>query len=135
MKSLIAIACVAAGLSGCATPVLTSCASGERSAEIVRLFFGRNVGHTPAVSEREWERFVDRELVPRFPEGLSVIDTAGVGRSDDGAAVHELGKAVVIVLSGKDEEAGRIVEVTSAYKAKFSQESILTARSRACVAS
>ena len=102
---------------------------------MVRLFFGRNVGQAPAVSETEWERFVDRELVPRFPDGLSVIDTAGVWRGRDGAAVHELGKAVVIVLSGDQQDAGRIGEVTSAYKAKFSQESILTARSRACVAS
>ena len=98
------------------------------------MFFGRNVGVAPGVSEADWENFVDSELVPRFPDGLSVIDTAGVWRGKEGVAIHELGKAVVIVLAGKSDGLQHVSAVASAYKATFEQEAVLTARSRACVA-
>jgi len=126
------VLCVA--VSGCASPMVVGCAPGERSAQIAKLFFGRNIGPAPGVSEADWNAFVEREIVPRFPEGLSVIDTAGVWRGADGATVHELGKAVVLVLSGRPDEAQRLGAVTAAYKTRFSQESVLTAKTRACVA-
>lgn len=129
------MAAVAAALGGCASPrPLLPCKAGESSAEVSQLFFGRNVGKAPGVSEADWEAFLEKEIVSRFPEGLSVIDTAGVWRDSHGGAVHELGKAVVIVLPPKPDPSARIAEVTAAYKARFSQESVLVARSRACVA-
>jgi formylmethanofuran dehydrogenase subunit E len=141
VKSLIVIgvALLGGALAACATPpkatVASGCGPGERPAEVAQLFFGRNIGDKPGVSEADWDAFLDRELVSRFPEGLSVIDTAGVWRGKDGVAVHELGKAVVIVLSGAPGENDRITAVTEAYKARFSQDSVLTSRSRSCVAS
>ena len=123
----------AAGLTGCATPT-PPCGRGEVSAQIVQLFFGRNTAAAPAVSEADWAAFVTREITPRFPKGLSVIDTAKLGRSPSGAAVHELGKAVVIILAGDAGEQQRLDMVRAAYKQAFSQESVLTARTRACVA-
>ena len=141
MKSALIPSLVVLGLAlaGCATTAVPAaprhaCLEGEKSAQVVQLFFGRNVGQTPGVSEKDWETFLDKEIVPRFPDGLSVIDTAGVWKGKDGSAVHELGKAVVIVLSGRPEDQARLGEVTSAYKARFSQESVLTSRSRSCVA-
>ncbi len=135
MKTVWAIACAAACLGGCATPLKTACAPGERSAEVVRLSFDRNVGGGRKVSEADWEAFVDSQLAPRFPDGLSVIDTAGVWRGPGGTAVHELGKSVVIVLPGRANNAAPIAAVTAAYRTKFSQDSALVARSHACVAS
>lgn len=134
----LALACLT--LTACATapsvPAVHAqgCTAGERPAQVVQLFFGRNVGAAPGVSEKDWESFLDQEIVPRFPDGLSVIDTAGVWRGKDGSAVHELGKAVVIVLTGRPEEQSGISAVTRAYKTRFSQDSVLTARSRSCVA-
>jgi hypothetical protein len=140
VKTVLAIVVAALGAASCATRApeptrLADCASDERSAEVAQLFFGRNIGDKPGVSEAAWEAFLDKEVVSRFPEGLSVIDTAGVWRGRDGVAVHELGKSVVIVLSGRADDQTRIAAVTDAYKAQFSQESVLTARSHACVAS
>jgi hypothetical protein len=116
-----------------ASSVQDGCGLGEHSAQAFQLFFGRNIGKSPGVSEADFETFLETEISPRFPEGLSVIDTAGVWRGPDGVAVHELGKAVVIVLPGKADDAERVSAVTAAYKARFSQDSVLTARNQTCV--
>lgn len=142
MKRVFALGLAAASLVGCATtppaappaPPVLACAQGEKPAEVAQLFFGRNVGATPGVSERDWDAFLEKEVVTRFPDGLSVIDTAGVWRGKDGLAVHELGKAVVVVLPGHSDDADRLTAVTQAYKARFAQESVLTSRVRSCVA-
>jgi hypothetical protein len=140
VKSILALCAAALCVASCATRApqpeqVAQCDAGDRPAEVAQLFFGRNIGHQPGVSEAAWEAFLDKEIVSRFPEGLSVIDTAGVWRGKDGIAVHELGKSVVIVLSGRADDQTRIQAVTDAYKAQFSQESVLTSRTQACVAS
>jgi hypothetical protein len=140
LKFVCGLALVA--LAGCATPkppkmaaaVDSGCGVGEHSAQAVQLFFGRNIGKSPGVSEADFDAFLEREISPRFPEGLSVIDTAGVWRGPDGIAVHELGKAVVIVLSGKSDDTERLSAVTAAYKARFAQDSVMTAQNQTCVA-
>lgn len=124
-------------LSGCASLPESPdppCADGEKVAEVAQLFFGRNIGDAAGVSEADWESFLEGEIMPRFPEGLSVIDAAGVWRGKDGSAVHELSKQVVLVLSGRPDEKDRLAAVTSAYTKRFHQEAVMTLRSRACVA-
>lgn len=140
VKSALTIGLAAFGLTlaGCASlpaPGAQTCAAGEKPAEVAQLFFGRNIGKTAGVSEADWENFLDTEIMPRFPEGLSVIDAAGVWRGKDGSAVHELSKQVVLVLSGRPDEKERLMAVTAAYTKRFSQEAVMTLRSRACVAS
>ena len=44
------------------------------------LMFGRKIGDRIAVSESQWARFVDREITPRFPDGLTVFDASGQWR-------------------------------------------------------
>ena len=38
------------------------------------LYFGRNIGNTSGVGDDDWQRFVDEEITPRFPDGLTVED-------------------------------------------------------------
>jgi hypothetical protein len=44
-----------------------------------RLYFGLGPAVSPAkgVSEAKWRTFLDREVTPRFPDGLSVLDVYG----------------------------------------------------------
>jgi hypothetical protein len=137
-SKVLRLLCLTAGLAGCAStppaPMALGCRSGEHSARVVQLFFDRNIGTAPGVSEADFDAFLEREISPRFPQGASVIDTAGVRRGPGGAAVHELGKAVVIVLRGQGDDSERVKAVRAAYKTRFSQDSVLTARNRACVA-
>jgi hypothetical protein len=43
----------------------------------IDLMFGRNIGSELGVSEGLWSDFVASEIMPRFPEGLTVLDAPG----------------------------------------------------------
>lgn len=47
-----------------------------------KLYFGLGPVDHPerGVSEADWRGFLDREVTPRFPQGLSVMDVYGSGR-------------------------------------------------------
>lgn len=89
------------------------------------LFFGLDVRGRQSVSDRQWARFVAEELTPRFPDGLTVVDGRGHWRNgDNGAAVREASKIVIVVTTDAALLRARIAAATDAYKHRFSQESV-----------
>ena len=91
--------------------------------------FGRNIGARTAVSESQWGRFVDREITPRFPDGLTVYNAAGQWRDRaSNKIMREPSKVVQIVLPGHDDDIARLNEIAEAYKARFKQQSVGTDR-------
>src|SRR5882672_5004424 len=72
---LLALAC-----SGSAAAQMTACAAGQDARQVAELLFGRKIGDRLGVSETQWGRFVDREISPRFPDGLTVLDARGAWR-------------------------------------------------------
>jgi hypothetical protein len=111
----------------------SACPSGLRPAATAELFFGRDIGDAPGVSDEDWRGFVDTEISPRFPSGLSVNDVYGQWRAPDGKFVREPSKAVLLVLAGTRGEARRLQAVREAYRAQFHQQSVLLVEQRACV--
>ncbi len=72
-----------------------------------RLFFGRNIGDRLGVSQKAWARFVDREVTPRFPDGLTVQDASGQWRdSATGRLVREPSKILTLLVGADAELAG-----------------------------
>src|SRR5215471_12774980 len=57
-----------------------------------RLYFGLGPADHPerGVSETEWRAFLDREVTPRFPSGLSVLDVYGQWQGKDSKQVERL---------------------------------------------
>ena len=103
--------------------------------QVAELMFGRNVGARTAVSESQWGRFVDREIMARFPEGLTVYTTAGQWRDRaSNKIMREPSKVVQIVLPGHDDDMTRLSEIAETYKARFKQHSVITIVRPACVA-
>jgi alpha/beta superfamily hydrolase len=98
------------------------------------MMFGRKIGDRIGVSEVEWGRFVDREITPRFPAGLTVYNAAGQWQdTTTKKVVHEPSKMVVIVLPGDDDEIARLNAVVEAYKTRFKQQSVVVIVRPACV--
>ena len=62
-------------LTGCAT--VSTCGPNERAGQTAHLFFGRNIGEAPGVDEAAFQDFVARELIPRFPDGMTILDAEG----------------------------------------------------------
>jgi hypothetical protein len=121
-------------LAGGAQAQPADCRVGQKPAQVAELMFGRNVGARTAVSESQWGRFVDREIMSRFPEGLTVYDAGGQWRDRaSNKILRERSKVVQIVLPGHDEDVARLNEIAEAYKARFKQHSVITIVRPACV--
>jgi hypothetical protein len=96
------------------------------------LYFGRNIGSAPGVSDEDWRRFVDEEVTPRFPNGLTVQDASGQWKGTDGTIVREASKHLSIVLSDMPDEAGKLAAIREAYKRRFRQEAVLLLETKSC---
>jgi len=122
------------GLAGSADAQLVDCRGGQKPSQVAELMFGRKIGDRIAVSEGEWSRFVDREITPRFPDGLTVFNANGQWRDkSSNKIVREPSKIVQIVLSGDDGEFTRLNEIAEAYKTRFKQQSVGVIVRPACV--
>jgi hypothetical protein len=111
------------------------CHGAQQPKMVAELMFGRDIGHGVGVSEPEWQRFVARELVSRFPDGLTIIDAIGQWRDrDNGRIVREPSKHVEIVLTGNKDDDARLDAVVAAYKRAFHQHSVGVIVRPACVA-
>jgi Protein of unknown function (DUF3574) len=121
-------------LSGSAGAQLVDCRGGQKPSQVAELMFGRKIGDRIAVSEVDWGRFVDREITPRFPDGLTVFNAAGQWRDkSSNKIVREPSKIVQIVLPGDDGEFARLNEIAEAYKTRFKQQSVGVIVRPACV--
>jgi hypothetical protein len=102
MLRAVAAIILAFAWSGSAEAQSSECRAGLKPQEVAQLLFGRNIGDRLGVSEAQWGRFVDREIGPRFPDGLTVLDAKGEWRDTvRKTIVHEPSKVVEIVLPGK----------------------------------
>ncbi len=123
-------------LSGAGTiqAQLLTCGGAEKPQQVVELMFGRRIADRIAVTEDEWARFVDQEITPRFPDGLTVFSAAGQRRDQaSNRIVREPSKVVLIVLPGKAEDLARVNEIAQAYKTRFKQQSVGVILRPACV--
>jgi hypothetical protein len=131
--TILALSAVAAtALTACAThpPKLATvaarpCPNGgyRQTAELV---FGRVSSDGKAgVSEVEFAKFLDGEVSPRFPQGMTVIDAEGRWTPPAGSMIRTPAKMVMIILPGNADDAKKLDAVRVAYKTRFHQPSAL----------
>jgi hypothetical protein len=124
---------VLALMTGADAQVL-ECRGVQKPQQVAELMFGRKIGDRIAVSETQWARFVDREITPRFPDGLTVLDARGQWRDTERKRiVREPSKLVQIVLPGKPEDIEHLTAIAEAYKSRFRQQAVGMILRPACV--
>lgn len=121
-------------LAGCAGVPAQICAPGTMPMIQAQLFFGRDVAGRAMVSEEEWRRFLDEEVTPRFPGGLSVADVSGQWRDAGGTIVREESKVLLILMRGGPEDEGRLNAIRDSYKRRFNQDAVLLVELPVCAA-
>jgi len=121
-------------LGGCASLRGPACPAGQSRATLVQLMFGRAIADGGQVSEDEWRAFLDEEVTPRFPDGLTVLDAGGQWRGKAGVVTKEPSKVLMLLTPGGRDEAAKIEAVREAYKARFRQESVLLITRPVCAA-
>src|SRR4051812_18339095 len=107
------------------TAMAQQCQLPQKSMNVAELMFGRNIGERFAVTEKRWSQFLAKEITPRFPNGLSVVDASGQWLdADTKRIVHERSKLVMIVLDGSAEAQQKLDEIVIAYKSRFRQQAV-----------
>jgi hypothetical protein len=91
------------------------------------LFFGAAKPDGTVVTVAEWEAFLDAEITPRFPEGLTVLDGAGQWQEADGDIIEEHSKVVLLLYprTAQAESHAEIEAIRAAYEQVFGQEAVL----------
>ncbi|MBB3174502.1 hypothetical protein FHR90_002343 [Endobacter medicaginis] len=125
MKPLAPLA-VALLLGACsAAPPVGTCPAGLAPQIEAHLYFGlTSVGGVP-IPEADWTDFVAREVTPRFPDGLTVIDTTGQWRDRTGShVVRQPSRVIVIDTDPGPATLAKLQAIRDAYRARFHQQSV-----------
>jgi hypothetical protein len=93
-----------------------------------RLYFGLGPADHPeqGVSEADWRSFLDKEVTPRFPDGLSVVDVYGQWQGKNETGPERLRTKVLIIAYPATEENGtKIDAIRSVWKQKTGEQSVM----------
>jgi hypothetical protein len=142
-RTALAIVGAVASLTACAhapkhpapaVAVANPCQS-ESERQTAELVFARVAGKSagPGVSEADFTQFLDLEVVPRFREGLTVLDAQDLKPKPAGGAVYGPAKVVMIVLPGRPDDAAQLDAIRIAYKTRFNQQTVLEMTRQDCV--
>ena len=110
-----------------------TCVPPSRAMARLELLFGTSRPHSATVSEVDWQAFLDREVTPRFPAGLTVLRGPGQWRGSDGTAVREQSNVLIIWYERTSRTGADIETIRAAYKQRFDQESVMRVVSVSCV--
>ncbi|MEN0617469.1 DUF3574 domain-containing protein [Klebsiella indica] len=136
-----AMALVLAGiLSGCVAPAAktssiadTSACPAENSMIQTTLYFGLSRPAGKDITAQEWQQFVDRDVTPRFRDGLTVFDARGQWLGHDGAVAREQSRALMLIHGKEDKSEEGIEALRTIYKSRFAQESVMRVDQPVCV--
>jgi len=102
--------------------------AGTRALRFARteLYFGTATSDGP-VTEAQFQDFVDKEVSPRFPDGLTITKAEGRFRTGAGDIVREQSFVLVLLYPYEAfaESSRRIERIRSLYKKQFDQQSVL----------
>jgi len=138
IRTGLAAAVLAMALSGCTTPSQKSVADAqsckaENQMQQTTLYFGLSRPAGKDITAQEWQQFVDRDVTPRFKDGLTVFDARGQWLGNDGTVAREQSKALMLI-HGKDAQSETNIEaLRGIYKSRFAQESVMRVDQQVCV--
>ena len=93
-----------------------------------KLYFGLGPADVPdkGVPDSAWRDFLDKEVTPRFPSGLSVIDVYGQWQGKE-QTVPERVRTKLLVIDYPDnaENSARIEAIRLAWKKRTGDQSVL----------
>lgn len=120
-------------LAGCQTaPPKPLCPAGQAQLRTAQVFLAAKA---PAkLNDVDIRRFVDQEVTPRFPDGVTVVDGGGQWKGDENQLIRDAAKVLMIVLPATGDPVGQVEAVRAAYRAKFKQESVVVLPPPACIA-
>ena len=114
---------------GCASQ---RCPSGMSPLVIDTLYFGTIRTDGGAVTVDEWKQFLDRQITPKFPSGLTWWRSEGQWRNASGVIDREASFVLRIAHPSDAKSDADLKELIESYKRMFSQEAVMRTRSEDC---
>jgi len=92
------------------------------------LFFGTAIRDGGVVTDEQFRVFLDSEITPRFPLGLTILTGYGQFLNSTGVIQQERSFVLILLYPQSSQDSNRkIEEIRTLYKARFNQESVLRA--------
>jgi hypothetical protein len=108
--------------------------AGGKLAVKTELFFGLSKP-TGLITDGEFQQFLDREITPRFPDGLTLLEGQGQFRNVGGKIIGERSRVLILLYPLADNNSHqKIEEIRAKYQKDFQQESILRIDEKICAA-
>jgi hypothetical protein len=127
------IVAAALTLTGCATaPHGGACPGGEAQFRTAQLFL--TAPPPTRLSDEDVRRFVEQEVTPRFPKGVTVLDSTAPAKGADVVLVRDAAKTLLIVLPPKGDSYTAVEAVRTAYRARFRQDPVVVLPPPSCMA-
>jgi len=137
-RIMLAALLATALMTGCASTATTTASmhgDATRPAESSgwirsELYFAvGNEDGTGIIDDAQWRAFLDGEVTPRFPDGLTVLDGYGQWRfQQDGRLVRQRCKVLVVLHEDGAKPRADIEAIRLAWKRMTGHESVLWAR-------
>ncbi|PSB04717.1 DUF3574 domain-containing protein [Merismopedia glauca] len=98
------------------------------------LFFGASRPNGLEVSETEFQTFLNREITPRFPDGLTFLAGRGQFRNSQGVIIKEKSRLIILLypVEKAKDSTQRIEQIRRLYNNSFQQESVLRVDDLSC---
>lgn len=98
------------------------------------LYLGLTRADGSAISDPQFQLFIDTEITPRFSAGFTLIAASGQFKNDRGTIVREPSRVLVLLYPANTSSASaRIEAIREAYKLQFQQQSVLRVDDESCV--
>lgn len=94
------------------------------------LYFGTTKDDGTAYAPEEFDAFLDTEITPRFPDGLTLLTGLGQWQgADDDDVLQERSQVLIILypLETAAESSAKLEEIRDLYETQFNQFSVLRA--------
>ncbi|WP_144299834.1 DUF3574 domain-containing protein [Elioraea rosea] len=103
---------------------LAACAAPQAAHFQSMLYLGRSMPGGGMVDDAALARFIEEEVLPRAPEGFTLLDATGHWRDTaTGETVRE--RTAVLVLLHTPARRAMVHEIADAYTRRFGQQSVL----------
>jgi hypothetical protein len=93
-----------------------------------KLYFGLGPAEQPdkGMSETQWRAFLDKEVTPRFPNGLSVVDVYGQWQGAKNPVPERLrSKLLIVDYPDTRENREKVEAIRTAWKRQTGDQSVL----------
>ncbi|MEV0257131.1 DUF3574 domain-containing protein [Streptomyces sp. NPDC050732] len=113
--------------AGAAGPAATSTVARGKPFTETRLFFGtERPDGGPAVTDKQFMAFIDKEVTPGFPDGLTIQDGRGQWRDSNGRIERERSYELILLYPTTEarKRDRQIEEIRSDYEKAFAQDSV-----------